>query len=123
MRLVEKILLPHLQTLEVWDLSRPIATDTTKVALFMSMKIDVHPSYFLQSEHFERVIEVFGPELFFEHRRERAFVKNREKDAVFQELLESFKKDMIPYLSKPMFPQSFARSKYRDIEKNRYKYP
>jgi len=122
MILLEKIPLPNLQTIEVWDLSRPVATDTTKVELFMNMKIDIHPSYLLQSQHYERVIKVFGSELFFEHRRERTYVKNHEKDAVLHELLASFKKDMIPYLSKPMFPKSFALSKVRDIEKNRYKY-
>jgi hypothetical protein len=63
-----------------------------------------------------------GPEFFFEYEKVRAFVRDREKNAVFQELLAAFKKNSLPYLSRPSFPASFALSKYRDIEKNSYKY-
>jgi len=122
MKLIEEISLPNDLTVEVWDRSRLIAADTAKVELYIRMKVDLHPSYFIRPEHYEMVKKVFGSQIFFEHRKERAFVNNREKSAVFQELLESFKKDSLPYLSKLSFPRSFSLSKYWDIEKNRYKY-
>lgn len=122
MELVEVIPLPNDLTVEVWDQSRPIASDTSKVDIFFRMKVDLEPSYFIKPEHYQMVKKAFGPQIFFEYRMERAFVSNREKDAVFQELLASFKKDTLPYLCKPVFPRSLAISKHRDIEKNPHKY-
>jgi len=49
-------------------------------------------------------------------------VNNKEKDAVFRELVDTFKQDSLPYLARQKFPHNFALSKYWDIEKNRYKY-
>lgn len=122
MELVEEIPLPNNLKVEVWDQSRPIASDTTKVDLYIRLKVDLKPSYFIEHEHYEKVRKVFGPEIFFEYRMGRSFVNSREKDAIFRELLEMFKEDTLPYLSKPAFPRNLALSKYRDIEKNLYKY-
>jgi len=122
MELVEVIPLPNDLTVEVWDQSRPIASDTSKVDIFFRMKVDLDPSYFIKTEHYQRVKKVFGPQIFYEYRMERAFVNNREKDVTFRELLAAFKRDTLPYLSRPAFPRSLAISKHRDIEKNPYKY-
>ncbi|MBM4271528.1 MAG: hypothetical protein FJ139_05140 [Deltaproteobacteria bacterium] len=122
MKCVEEILLPNELMVEVWDKSRPIAADTTKVELYIRIKVTLKPSYFIKHEHFELVKRIFGNEILFEHSIERTFVNNREKEAVFQELLDTFKRDLVPYLSKTAFPGNFALSKYWDIEKNRYKY-
>lgn len=122
MKLVEEIPLPNDLMVEVWDKSRPIAADTTKVELFIRIKVALKPSYFMKHEHFELVKRIFGHEILFEHSKERTFVNNKEKEAVFQELLSTFKRDLLPYLSKTVFPGNFALSKYWDIEKNRYKY-
>jgi len=122
MRLSEQIPLANGLKVEVWDKSVPIATDTTKVELLIRIEIELRSSYFTKPEHFELVRQVLGPEIFFEYNKERSFVNNKKKDAVFQELLDAFKKDSVPYLSKPIFPRNFALSKYWDIQKNRYKY-
>lgn len=122
MKLVEEIPLSNNLTVEVWDKSRPIAADTTKVELYARTRVPLKPSYFVKEEHFELVKRIFGNELVYEHTKERTFVNNRDKEAVFQELLRTLKRDVLPYLAKPSFPGSFALSKYWDIEKNRYKY-
>ena len=122
MRLSEQIPLANGLKVEVWDKSVPIATDTTKVELLIRIEIELRSSYFTKPEYFELVRQVLGPEIFFEYNKERSFVNNKKKDAVFQELLDAFKKDSVPYLSKPIFPRNFALSKYWDIQKNRYKY-
>ena len=123
MRLVEEIPLSNGLKVEVWDKSISIAADTTKVELLIRIKVELRSSYFTKPEHLELVRKVLGPEIFFEYKKERPFVNNKKKDAVFQELLDAFKKDSLPYLSKPIFPRNFALSKYWDIQKNRYKYP
>jgi hypothetical protein len=122
MKLAEQISLPNGLIVEAWDTSIPIAADTTRVKLFIRINVQLQPSYFIKSEHFDLVRGILGPEIFFEYIKERSFVKNKEKDTVFQDLLKSFKKASLPYLSKTTFPRYFALSKYWDIEKNRYKY-
>ncbi|MGD1151973.1 MAG: hypothetical protein ABR911_03755 [Syntrophales bacterium] len=122
MILVEEIPMPNGLIVEIWDKSVSIAADTMKVALLIRIRVELRPSYFIKADHYELVRKIMGPEIFFEQKRERAFVRDKEKDVVFQELLDNFKKNSLPYLSRPSFPRSFALSKYWDIEKNSYKY-
>jgi hypothetical protein len=122
MELVEKIPMPNGLTVEVRDKSVSIAANITKVALLIRIRVVLQPSYFTKPDHYELVRKIMGPEFFFEYKKERTFVKDKEKDVVFQELLDNFKKTSLPYLSKSSFPRSFALSKYWDIEKKSYKY-
>ena len=122
MELVENIPLPNGLTVEVWDKSASIAADITKVALLIRIRVELQRSYFTEPDHYELVRKTMGPEIVFEYKKERTFVKDKDKDFVFQELLNNFKKTSLPYLSKSSFPRSFALSKYWDIEKNSYKY-
>jgi hypothetical protein len=114
--------MPNGLTVEVWYKSVSIAADTTKVALLIRIQVELQPSYFTRHDHYELVIKIMGPKIFFEYKEERSFVRDRKKNVVFQELLDNFKKNSLPYLSRFSFPASFALSKYRDIEKNSYKY-
>jgi len=122
MILVEEMPMPNGLTVEVWDKSVSIAADITKVALLIRIRVELQPSYFTKPDHYELVRKIMGPEIFFEYKKERSFVRDKEKDVVFQELLLNFKKNSLPYISRPSFPSSFALSKYCDIEKNSYKY-
>jgi hypothetical protein len=122
MILVEEMPMPNGLTVEAWNKSVSIAADITKVALLIRIRVELQPSYFTKPDHYELVRKIMGPEIFFEYKKERSFVRDKEKDVVFQELLDNFKKNSVPYLSRPSFPRSFALSKYRDIEKNSYKY-
>ena len=122
MKLVEKIPLPNKLVVEVWDDSRSIAEDTTKVALLIKINVKVKPEYFAHQEHFKQVLKIFGNETFFEYKIERTFVSNQEKENIFKELLEAFKKDSLPYFARPQFPESFVLSKLMDIQKNPRKY-
>ena len=92
MKIFEEIPLSNNLTIEVWDLSRPIAADTTKVEILIKIKVDLKSSYFIKPEHFELVKNILGPQIFFEYRKERTFVNNCDRDAIFQELLDSFKR-------------------------------
>jgi hypothetical protein len=120
--LVEEIPLPNGLKVEVWDQSIPIAVNTSKVELLIRIRVELQLSYFIKPEHFEIIREITGPVIFYEHKKQRPFVNNKEKDAVFRELVDTFKQDSLPYLARQKFPHNFALSKYWDIEKNRYKY-
>ena len=123
MKLFERIPLPNGLEAEVYDLSRPIAVDTTKVEMLIKIRVALRPEYFAAPAHFEQTRKVFGPEICYEYRTGQSFVANGEKEAVFGALLESFRKDALPYLSGGKFPGRFAMSRFMDILKNPYKYP
>ena len=122
MKLFEQIPMPNGLTAEVYDLSRPIAADTTKVEMIIKIRVELLPDYFTEPAPFAQTRAVFGPEIFFEYRMGQSFVSNDEKDSVSQRLLDTFKQDSLPYLSNSKFPARFALSKYREILQNPYKY-
>jgi hypothetical protein len=122
MTLYETIPLPNSMTLEVWDNSREIAAKTTKVELIAQIEVEFKASYFSKREDCNKLVKTIGPEDLYEYRKVKSYVKSAEKDTVFLEMLTAFKKDVLPYLSRDEFPRRFARSKFRDIEQNGYKY-
>jgi len=122
MNLVEETTLPNGLIMQVWDGSRVIAADTTKVELRITIPVTVTKEPFSNPAHFQRVVEVFGPEIVYERIKERAFVSTTDSGKVFDKLLDDFREDSLPYLSRTDFPARFALSKFRDILQNPYKY-
>jgi len=122
MKHLEKITLPNGLHLDVWDASRRIAADTTKVELVIKMNIPFAADHFAEEDHYLKVRRVFGPSDTYEYRKERTFVNNDDKERVFAELLGDFKRDALPYLAKEDFPRRFSQSKYRELLQNPHKY-
>ncbi len=121
-RQIEEINLPNGLTMHIWDASRVIAADTTSVILIVTIQMELKADYFVETDHYRLTTSVFGKEMPYEYRKERTFVKTRDAGAVFQELLETFKADALPYLARATFPKQFARSKHREILNNPYRY-
>ena len=122
MKPFEQIRLPNGLTAEVYDRSRPIAADTNRVEILIRIGMALRPDDFAEPSQYEKTCAVFGPEIFFEHQMVQSFVINKEKEATFRTLLETFKRNALPYLSTPRFPTQLAQSRYREILKNPYKY-
>ena len=122
MKLYERIPLSNGLTVEVHDLSRPIAADTVRVELVARIPVMLNPDDFAEPSQYERTRAVFGEEIVFEHRMERSFVSSEQKDDVLRTMLETFRQALLPYLSNPKFRTRFAASKYREILQNPYKY-
>jgi hypothetical protein len=122
MGLVKEIPLSNHLVVEIWDHSRAIAIDTTKVELAIKINVAVKNEYFDNPEDFDTVTRVFGKEIFFEYEKERTFVHREEKEKIFNELLEDFTKSTLPYIEKPDFPSRFVLSKLRDIQKRPHRY-
>jgi len=118
-----EIRLPNGLVAEIWDGSRMIAADTASVVLVIRIPVAVKDEYFEAAAECERTRRVFGPEILFEYRNERTFVPAGEREALFEEFLDTFRKDVLPYLSKEHFPRRYVLSKHRDIVKNPWKYP
>ncbi len=123
MVLKETTPLPNGLMLEIWDRSRSIAADTVKVELLARIPVKVEPSHFPEREQFERLVAAAGPEVRYEYRLERTFVAGNAAETVFAELLNTFKKDALPYLSKPDFAQRLVRARSREIAAQSYRQP
>jgi hypothetical protein len=120
--LIEEIALPNGLILNIWNASRIIAADTTSVILIATIKMELKPEHFPEADSYKLTTAVFGQEMFYEYRVERTFVKTDVCEAAYQELLESFKANTLPYLSHAAFPEQFSRSKHREILNNPYRY-
>lgn len=122
MTLVEDITLANTLHVEIWDASRSIAKDTTKVEVLFSVKVPMTGEYFENPAHYELVKKVHGTELRYEYRKERTFVHHNDREKVFNELVSDFKKGSLRYIENPEFPRRLALSRLRDIMQNAYKY-
>jgi len=122
MELLEQIKLDNGLTLKIFDLSRAIATNTVKVELSMQIKINLEKSYFADVCDYDQVRNIFGEELAYDHKTERTIVIKENEDAVREELINTFKNNLLNYLSAANFSQKLALAMLRDIKKNPYKY-
>jgi len=122
MELLEEIKLSNGLTLKIFDLSRAIATNTVKVELSMQIKINMETSFFTDTSDYDQVKNIFGEELTYTHKAERIIVPKENEDAVRKELLNTFKNNLLGYLSAANFSQKLALSMLRDIKKDPYKY-
>jgi len=123
MTLFEQIRLPNGLVAEIWDGSRMIAADTTTVVVVVKILVALKEEYFKDPAAYQKTANVFGSEIIYEYRNERTFVHVGEREALFREFLENFKKDVLPYVSKEHFPKRFALSKYQEIVKDPWKHP
>jgi len=122
MELIETISLPNGLTLTVTDSSRRIAADTIKVELTFQVKIEVLESFFASPDDYQKVKNALGDELTYEHKMERSFVNDKDEESVRAELLDTFKKNSMNYLSSPNFAKKMALSQLKDIRLNPFKY-
>ena len=123
MTLLEEIRLPNGLVAEIWDGSRLIAADTTTVVLVVKIPVALKEEYFEDPAACRKTARVFGSPLVYEYRNERTFMSVGEREALFNEFLANFKKDVLPYVSKEQFPKRFVLSKYQEMIKDPWKYP
>ncbi|MGV8058228.1 MAG: hypothetical protein AB2L12_09435 [Smithellaceae bacterium] len=122
MKLIEEITLPNGLKLNIFDLSREIAAPTVKVEIAFKIDIGLDKAFFLSQVDYQQVKNIFGDKLVYEYTLERAYIKKEKGDAVREELINTFKNNLLPYLGVKNFAEKFALSLLRDIKKNPYKY-
>ena len=113
-------------TLSVWDLSRIAAGDRWFVRLEVSGDIPIKREYFDMikdaASAYAEAQKRFGSTMRYVYTRERIFVDQKLKDDVFKELLTTFEKNILPYMSKSDFWKKFVVSKYIDVKRNPHNY-
>jgi hypothetical protein len=122
MNLIEEINLPNGLKLNIFDLSREIAADTMNVEIVFKCAVDLQKSFFLNDSDYLQVKNIFGDQLAYEYKKERAFTRKKECDAVREELINTFKINALHYLGAGNFAEKLARATLRDIKKNPYNY-
>jgi hypothetical protein len=99
-------------TLEIFDHSQAVLGDRWSVRLAARVKVPVDglpASDKGPPVNRDDLAAMLGDEATFEQKRQRNFVDIRERDRVFQELLDSFLTSLLDYLSHPQFAQRFLR--------------
>jgi hypothetical protein len=118
MKWLQKIPLKNGLTVEVWDLSRSIAKDTLKVELLFRVTIPLKAEHFVCPGDYATTRGLFGDHPAFESRMVKSFVLGCDAVRVSGQFQEVFRRNLLPYLSRPSFPRSFALAKHREILKD-----
>ena len=115
---VKTIPLANDLTLELFDLSRKISRDAFQVIMVARVAIPVEAALFspetLDRIPLKELHRKLGPTATFEHRKERNFIMEPDKETVFDHLVKSFTETLLPYISKPVFPEKYILKCYND---------
>ena len=126
-KIVKTIKLENGLTLEICDESRKIGADAYVVIMGGRMEIQIQKKLFVaqpvSDERFADILAILGDEILYEYKSERNMIMAKEKDVVFESQVDTFVKNMVPYISKPIFPEKMILKEYRERveKKNKYK--
>ncbi len=114
--LIEKVELGNGQSLTIEDLSKKISADAYQVIVEARVKVAVEEDLFQAGElggiSMDDIRKKVGDQVEFEYRTERNFIMAPDKEAVFKQLVDTFKATLMPYLSKSDFPAKLVLKEY-----------
>jgi len=121
-KLIKTMDLSNGMQLNFYDASRQLAGDRWLISLIVRMEIPVAEVSINDEgksmESVDEIKKVLGEKVLFEQKRERIFVAQSEKQAVFEELYVFFIDSVLGYLSNKAFPKRYVLKKYREkVEK------
>lgn len=121
-----KLDLDHGHCLEIFDDSRKIGADAWVVIMTATMKIPVEMSLFasepLSDSEFYDILATLGSPVEYRYRLERNMIMAHDKDAVLENLVNTFLENTGRYVGNPKFPGKLALKVYRErIEKRKKK--
>lgn len=110
-------------TLRLYDASKKLVGDRWLVVLEACALVPVKADETRKDEKTGAEIPVrqaLGEQIPFEQKRERYFIDERQKDEVFNQMLENFRSSTRNYLAHPQFPSRFITKSFRDyLDKKR----
>jgi hypothetical protein len=118
LKLVEKIDLPNNLVLEFYDYSRVVAGDRWLVGLLARIPIKISEKDFAgrPSELCKDFLEEHGTVIYFELKKERNFIDKREKEQVFNQMLNELKEYALSYMEHKSFAKGFIRRQIQAFE-------
>lgn len=119
-QLIKSIELENRQRLDIFDASKGIAGDRWQVTVIARMVISIDDIFSddnfannkIPSPPADEIKAVLGDTVTFEVKKQRNFIDDKKKSAVFDQLLETFIKFSAPYLSHPAFALKFVLKQY-----------
>lgn len=126
-KIVKTIELENGLTLEIRDESRKIGADAYVVIMGARIEIQVQKDLFasqvVSDKKFADIRAILGDDILYEYKSERNMIMAKEKDVVFESQVDTFVKNMVPYISRSIFPEKMILKEYRERveKKNKYK--
>lgn len=98
--------------LDIYDACRPVIGDRWLVTLIaratVSVKAAIPPD-----QDADAICKALGDEVVFVQKRERNFIDDAEKDALFQSIFDLFQESTRKYVAHPDFPRKLIAKEYR----------
>jgi hypothetical protein len=124
--LIKSIKLSNGLKLDFYDISRKLAGDRWYVGLIARIDIPLIDSL-LTNQHLsqysvEEIRNMLGESVRFQQKRERHYIDEREKDDLLNDLMDSFIKRTLNYLSLPDFPGKYILKEFQTYRKRKIWY-
>ena len=121
--LIKTIELSNGLKLDFYDLSRKLAGDRWYVGMLAQIDIQLIDSL-LTNQHLshysvEEIRNTLGESVRFQQKRERHYIDEREKDDLLNDLMDSFIKRTLNYLSLPDFPGKYILKEFQTYRKRK----
>jgi len=121
--LIKTIELSNGLKLDFYDLSRKLAGDRWYVGMLAQIDIQLIDSL-LTNQHLshysvEEIRNTLGESVRFQQKRERHYIDEQEKDDLLNDLMDSFIKRTLNYLSLPDFPGKYILKEFQTYRKRK----
>ena len=121
--LIKTIELSNGLKLDFYDISRKLAGDRWYVGLIARIDIPLIDSL-LTNQHLshysvEEIRNTLGESVRFQQKRERHYIDEQEKDDLLNDLMDSFIKRTLNYLSLPDFPGKYILKEFQTYRKRK----
>jgi len=115
---VKTIELENNLTLVISDLSRKISENGCVVIMQAAIDIKIEKNLFFDEPmsdfEYQDILLTLGDKVRYEYKIERNFIKDPQKDEVFESLVKTFMDNLGQYVAKLNFPGKFVLKKYKD---------
>jgi hypothetical protein len=118
LKLVEKIDLPNNLMLEFHDYSRRVAGDRWLVGLLARIPIEISEEDFAgrPQELYKDFLKEQGSVIYFDLKKERNFIDEKEKEQVFNQMLNELKEYALSYMGHKSFAKGFMKRQIQAFE-------
>ena len=122
--IVKSIDLENGLKLAIYDESKKIAADrwVVKFAARMEIPVNCISQEGANGVNPDEIKSGLGDIVLFEHKRERNFIDEKEKNETFDSLCTMFLETSLNYLSHADFPVKFILKKYSEYQKKKNRY-